>query len=54
MTQENPNPSPEQENPAAPSGAESASAPEAQAAKTHEQEIAELKNLVAQLMDKLK
>ena len=51
MTQETPNPSPEHENAAASSSAESAVASEAPVAKTPEQEIAELNQKIADLQD---
>ena len=51
MTQENQNPSPEQENPTAPSGAENAATTDAPAVKTPEQEIAELNQKIADLQD---
>ena len=49
MTQENQNPSPEQENPAADSAAEASA--EAPAVKTPEQEIAELNQKIGELQD---
>ena len=49
MTQENQNPSPEQENPAAEPAAETAA--ETPAVKTPEQEIAELNQKIGELQD---
>jgi molecular chaperone GrpE len=51
MTQENQNPSPEQENSAAPSSAENPATTDAPAVKTPEEEIAELNQKVADLQD---
>jgi len=51
MTQENQNPTPEQENPAADTAANEAAATESPAVKSPEQEISELNQKISELQD---